>query len=72
MSNQPLMVVFDAPVDLKRAFFDNGFKPFGKQAGAWCKPIERGSADALDLEYELSGVGLAVRWWGASGEVPHS
>jgi hypothetical protein len=57
------MVVFDAPEALKHAFLGNGFRPHGRQPGAWRLEIDPASDEARDLEYELKGVGLQVRWW---------
>jgi hypothetical protein len=57
-----LLVVFDAPDNLKGAFFDNGFKPFGRQRGAWFREFAEITEEARELEYELAGVGLRPRW----------
>jgi hypothetical protein len=59
----PMMCVFDAPPELNHAFLENGFKRHGKQPGAWHRRIDPASTEARDLEYELNGVGLAVKWW---------
>jgi hypothetical protein len=59
-----LLVVFDAPELLKHEFLQNGFKPYGRQRGAWCREFaDPGSDEARDLHYELAGVGLRPRWW---------
>ena len=58
------MVVFDAPADLRHAFLENGFKPHGRQPGAWSRAFDNPQGtEARDLEYEISGIGLAVKWW---------
>lgn len=58
-----MMVVFDAPLRLTHAFLENGFQRHGRQRGAWHLRIDPASDAARDLEYELKGVGLAVKWW---------
>jgi hypothetical protein len=63
-SAAPRMVIFDAPADLMHAFLENGFRPHGRQPGAWSRPFSNPkSAEARDLEYEIAGVGMTVKWW---------
>ncbi len=58
-----LLYLFDAPKELLWAFRHNGFRPYGGQQGAWCRSFDdRMSAEARDIEYELTGVGLLPRW----------
>lgn len=58
-----LMVIFDAPAELREAFFENQFKPYGRQHGAWCRLFaDPAGEEARDLEYEITGVGMVVRW----------
>ncbi len=59
-----IMVIFDAPTELKHAFLANGFLPHGRQPGAWSRAFDDpASEEARDLEYEITGVGLRVKWW---------
>lgn len=62
MADSQLMVVYDAPAVLRRAFFENGFRPYGSRGSSWCRTIDPASDEARDLEYELKGVGLKVGW----------
>jgi hypothetical protein len=57
-----LMIVYDAPRNLRRVFFKNGFRPYGSVGSSWCRTIAPASEEARDLEYELRGVGLRVVW----------
>jgi hypothetical protein len=67
---EPLLVVFDAPEVLRHAFLENGFLPYGRQSGAWARKIDPASDEARDLEYELKGVGLTVKWWTPAQQAP--
>jgi hypothetical protein len=60
--NRALMVVFDASPNLTGAFRAAGFRPYGRQRGAWCRGCDPHSEEADDLTYELNGVGLYVKW----------
>jgi hypothetical protein len=61
--SEPMMVVFDAPPALTHAFLENGFRRHGRQPGAWHLRIDPSTDLARDIEYELKGVGLTVKWW---------
>jgi len=72
MSEPQLMVVYDAPVNLRRAFFENGFRRYGPRGSSWCRDIDRDSDEARDLEYELQGVGLTVVWRQSKPRAAHT
>lgn len=65
-SEPQLLIVYDAPDELRRAFFENGFRRYGRVGSSWViGPLDPASAEARDLEYELA---LAC---GSSGGLPH-